>query len=339
MRVLAATNTGQILFSNVPSECISCARRCGMGTKKIVCDLNGETRRQGRKRDSEGDVYICSSDSDLFKSKKIFTKLLDALHALVPSTKNLRGDMETEANLRASRLVHNLKSINAHSIQEIFALVPQELLARGNFHNQVDAVSEIISSDPARAAIVLLKLNKHQNAAKCEFGSFQILNNPLPEIVKKNHPIHRVVLNTLNTFFADFTDKGIYIDLETCEERVDLNYETFQVALYHILQNATKYVADNTNIVIKFFRGVTFMIDLEMTSLEISDEDAEKIFEEGYSTDRARELGLSGDGLGLGIVQRLLGCNGGHLEILRDMPGMYLPDGYRLNIFRIHLPI
>ena len=205
--------------------------------------------------------------------------------------------------------------------------------------NQVHELSAIIEANAAESARTILRLNKLQNAAKCEFGSFEILNNPLPIIVKKNHPIRRVVLNTLHTFFADFTDKGVFVDVAPSDERVDLNYETFQVALYHLIHNATKYVKENSTISVSFYQNESYFIDFDMISLEIKDQDAGRIFDDGFSSDDARTLKLSGDGLGLGVVQKLLRYNGGELVILRDLPGYHSNDQFRRNLFRVTLPI
>ena len=76
-----------------------------------------------------------------------------------------------------------------------------------------------------------------------------------------------------------------------------------------------------------------------MTSLLISGEAIHCLLEDGFSSDEAREQGMAGSGLGLGIVKRALDVNSGNLEIVGNIPHRTnIPDGFARNIFRIRLP-
>ena len=55
------------------------------------------------------------------------------------------------------------------------------------------------------------------------------------------NPIRKVILNVLHTFFIDFNNQNIYVYVSEFKGRVKIDYESIQVALYHLIENATKW--------------------------------------------------------------------------------------------------
>jgi signal transduction histidine kinase len=343
MKVLVANKASQILFTNMLSECITCARECEDGSRLIECRATGSKRRIGRLRKTQGDVVLCSDNSDQRKSKKLFSALLGITGELFPALRQVRESVEEIAQKRASRVIHNLKTLNAHSLQEIYALLPQDQIASRDYGEQVTLASKIVRNDPKRTAKTLLRLNKHNIAMKCEFGSFSKVFDRNSEASKRPHAIRRVVLNTLHTFFPDFTDKRVFVDVDQNSDMVPLDYESFQAALFHLVDNAAKYVLDGTTLKVRFSRTEkTHIIRFEMTSIAIPDPDSETIFEEGFSSESARKLELSGDGLGMGLTRSLIEYNGGWIEMECNIASLLNSNHngieYQRNCFSIVLP-
>ncbi len=226
------------------------------------------------------------------------------------------------------------------STQEFYALAPQSRLARLPYHDQLDEVERIISQDPRGAAKALLRIQKNNVASKCEFGSYEKFNDTNPSLDLQVHDIRRVLLNILHPFFPDFSDKGIYVETQWSEAKIRLDYETFQVAVFHLIDNAVKYTAPHTPFnIFMSYENSSFVVSFEMTSLGISDADAVRIFSDGYSADGSRQLGKSGYGLGLGIAKKLLALNNARLIVARSIdPASVLRingQQYERNAFQI----
>ena len=76
-----------------------------------------------------------------------------------------------------------------------------------------------------------------------------------------------------------------------------------------------------------------------MKSLQLLPGEEEKIFEEGYSGSQARKFSLSGSGLGMPIVRRMLEINGAAISVFAGTR-IEVVDGveYAPNRFVIRLP-
>ena len=72
------------------------------------------------------------------------------------------------------------------------------------------------------------------------------------------------------------------------------------MALYHIVENASKYVLPNSNIEIKFnSNNESFSIVFLMQSFKLSTNDKDRIFEDGFSGSVAVKARKSGHGIGM----------------------------------------
>ena len=114
--------------------------------------------------------------------------------------------------------------------------------------------------------------------------------------------------------------KDSFVDVKESNEVVFIDYETVRVALFHLFQNATKYTCPDTRIYIDFNRRDGFVeMTTNMISLEITDEDMIRLYDEEYSGINARAQKLNGEGLGMGILRRALELNSCRIEIRRDI--------------------
>jgi len=329
-------------YTNLGPECEECHQRVSRGTQVTKCILSDQPRRQGVIVGEYGRVYACVDSTNLVKSKRIFIGLLKLIHSLIPHLANIRRQVSKSARRDSEKLLHNLRTQNAHGMQELFALLPQAELA-GNYTNQVETTRRIIEDDTDQAARVLLRLLKINNQMKCEIDSFEMLSEEVARVKKKSHPIRSVILNSLHHFFSDFTDKRVIVNVEEYAGRADLQYDLFSVVLYHLFGNAAKYTIGHSSMNIYFSStNSTNVIQIEMTSLAISDEDLPRLFEERFSSEAAKRLKLAGDGLGMYMVKRCLAYHGGDLIIDRNVdPDQRITSGreaYERNVFSIVLP-
>jgi signal transduction histidine kinase len=287
-----------------------------------------------------GTVFGFSSDLDYLRSTKKFRTTLEViLNSIDFVLDAVRTHSET-TNASTRRLIHNLTSLNAHNIQEIYSLVPQEQLA-SKTNGHVDEVQKIVSESPRDVALALLAIAKTNLSMKTEFSVFKNLFNAQPSLQRKRHVIHKVLMNVLYLFFPDFTDKDVHISVTESTVSAWFDYESIHVALYHLLDNASKYVKPRSNIDISIEeRDQCVALSFKMRSLRILKEEIPKLFDEGFSGGLAEKTGKSGSGIGTSLIKKILELNNGavvvniHPETVETLMGI----DYQDNVFEILLP-
>lgn len=311
------SNAQETIAENLATECKDCFATCSTPGKVIeVCPKYGLLRRQGIIKNNRGTTFLCCDET---KTTKLFRDKLEGLSYAYYDLQIPKEKYEADAKLNeqqsVNRLVHNLTSINAHNIQEIYDFVPQEILT-SNYQTQLDFIQKEIKRDTKKACLVFLRIAKHNIHMKSEFSIYRKLDRSDAELELRSHPIQKVLMNVLHTFFVDFTNNNIFVEVENYYGRVRIDYETIQVAIYHLIENASKYTKPETNILIQFKDyPTTVEVIFTMTSLFIEDDEVDKIFIEGYSGKAAKQSKLNGDGIGMWRINQMIRLNKGSIEI------------------------
>lgn len=141
------------------------------------------------------------------------------------------------------------------------------------------------------SVVKTLELNEEQkkelkNAHRTirEMDVYDYLHNSKGMMNFHSHPIHKVVKLSLQPFFLDFLEKKISIDFGSCKDYVRIDFATVSVVLGHFWNNAVKYCLNDGQIEIGYQTiKDTVVMKVTMTSLLITDEDYERLYEEGYS--------------------------------------------------------
>ena len=108
--------------------------------------------------------------------------------------------------------------------------------------------------------------------------------------------------------------------VEESDATAEFDYESVQVALYHLIENAAKYTAENSTLDVSFpSREGARCILLDMVSLAMDDDEFGRIFDDGYSGEAAKRLKRNGEGVGLGIIEPILTLNDAALVVRRDV--------------------
>ena len=234
--------------------------------------------RLGVIKSKNGVSYASSSRSDYLKSSQKFKTTHKSIHNSIDFVMQSLEKQQESSFKNTGRLIHNLTSLNAHIIQEIYSLVPQQLLS-GRTSGHAKIIQGIISNSSHETALSLLAIAKASASMKTEFSVFKKLFNPEPTLQKKYHQIHKVLMNILYLFFQDFSDKSVIVKITESTATGFFDYESIHVALYHILDNAAKYTKPNSTIEITISEdGSSVFINFSMTSLRIYDYEMEKIF-------------------------------------------------------------
>lgn len=306
------------VVGNLLKECQVCLNLCDSPGKKIeTCPKYGTSRRQGSVTNNKGTTFLCC---DTTKTTKLFREKVEALsyayHDLVEAKTEVEDDVKKAEQLRVNRLIHNLTSINAHNIQEIYDLVPQEVLA-SDHKNQIAHIVNELRRNPNKAALMFIRIAKHNIHMKSEFSIYKKLDRSDAKLDQRTHPIRKVVLNVLHTFFVDFSNNNIFVEVEENRDSVIFDYESIQVALYHLIENSSKYTKKNSIIKIYFIKNGFYLdVIFEMVSLYIEIEERDKIFIEGYSGKNAKKTNKSGDGIGMWRIDQMMKINGGEVKVV-----------------------
>lgn len=315
---IVKNTSNEVIVSNMVDECYTCLESCNTPGKVIeICPKYQTKRRFGVNVNNRGKTFICCDRS---KTTKLFRDKLESLsytfHDLVTAKLDIENEVKKVEQLRVNRLVHNLTSINAHNIQEVYDLVPQEILA-ADHNNQIKHIVKELERNPKKAALMFLRIAKHNIHMKSEFSIYKKLDRSDATLDRRPHPIRKVILNILHTFFADFNDNDIYVDINNdYDGLVKIDYESIQVALYHFIENAHKYTKFESIIKIRFIEEpYNVKVVFSMDSLYIEKDEREKIFVEGYSGKNAKLTSKNGDGIGMWRIDQMMRLNDGKIEI------------------------
>jgi K+-sensing histidine kinase KdpD len=151
---------------------------------------------------------------------------------------------------------------------------------------------------------------------KSEFSIYKKLDRNDAFLELSSHPIKKVILNILHTFFVDFTNNNIYVYVEDYNGRVKIDYESIQVALYHLIENSAKYTMPNSIVNINFKENGDYVnVYFKMRSLHIDNDELDKIFNEGYSGKAAVNCELNGEGIGMWQINKMVQLNNANIKV------------------------
>lgn len=310
---------GAIIISSLTRPNFEHYKNCTLKSEIIKCCFHdGKRKRHGKLTTKNGVIYVISSEKPILSSKKSLYTYLNIYSSILASTLEKGKSLIEGFNKRTRRLLHNLRSINAHNIQELESVIPQHELT-DNIFDQVELVKKKYSENSEYFSSCILRSIKNNLAMKVEVNVFDKMFESTPILKIEDYRIDRVLLNVLQTFFQDFTDSATTVKIGQTDKILKLDYETFQVCLYHLFDNASKYILHNKDLAIKFKNDKgDFLIELDMISLKIHNEEVALIMEEGVSGKEAIKVDKHGQGIGMYRVLNLLKLNDSTIELKRN---------------------
>lgn len=339
----ALDKDGDWVFDNFPTEAVYLIKEFKPSEKIIQISINNvmTSFRIGKKITIEGAVFTLSSEEKFVRSYKLFKQLVDLSAVSLKSIIEFKKDAEKKQNERTEEFTHNVTSLNSYSIQDVFALIPQNKLI-GNINKQKEVVKELLGKKSDESASTILRLIKYTLAMKVEFSVYERTIKPLGGVQKIIQPIRPLVLSALQIFMQDFEANKIEVSLDASDvsdKTLNVDYDSLFVSLYYILDNAVKYCCSKTRFKIIFVEEETcFSILFKMVSLKIESTEIERLSTRGYRSTAAIELNKKGQGIGMYRIQKTLKLNDAELEIVPryfDYAAKIKNICYEGNLFKI----
>lgn len=313
----AIDSRGDYVFDNFPDEIKFLIKelRTLKSTFKVKIAGSESQARFGSKTNEFGTIYVLTTEDKYINRVKFFKELIEISSLGLKPMVKFQKDLIDTHNSVNEEFIHNVTSLNSYSIQDLFALVPQNLLT-GNISKQHEIVKKIISDQPNVAVKTLLNLIKYSLATKVEFSVFERTLKPTTVLQKERHSIHAVILSILQIFIDDFEKHGVEVYLNACDKILYVDYDSLFVSLYYILENSVKYTCHNTDYKIVFKEeSDAFSILFIMISAKIEKDELEKLSIKGYRSVVAQKLNTSGHGIGMYRIHKTLKLNNAVLEI------------------------
>ncbi|MGN6646048.1 MAG: sensor histidine kinase [Cytophaga sp.] len=300
------------------------------------CDFSSKKIRHGKLTNEHGIAYLFTYDHDLINKPRYFKEKLRVYSEQLIEINNIKSKLVHDIQVDNRRLIHNITSFNAHNIQELYLIVPEEKLSK-DYKAIKETVKSYLLNDPDAVADAFLRIAKNSIAMKAEFTVFKKLDGGPSTLQKQTHNIRKVILTVLHVFYQDFKELDVYVSVEENDKFLKFDFETIRVALYHIIDNTVKYILPNTQLKIKFIENYvdgSYSILFDMISMEIKNSEVNDVVREGYSGVYARQGGKNGDGLGLYIVNKILNLNHSELIIHINQSPFYSKKVDNINYVR-----
>jgi hypothetical protein len=313
----AINKSEEYVFDNFPMEVKGLIHDHTLINKVFEISIDGENRkaRIGCKRSEFGSIYVLTTESKFINRKKFFNQLIELSTIALKPAVNFQNDLINSHSEENEEFIHNVTSLNTYSIQDLFALIPQNTLTE-NINKQTDKVREIIKDKPNVAATTLLNLIKYNLATKVEFSVFERTLKPSSFVSKSAFPIRPILLSILQIFIRDFENIRIEVSLDASEKSLNIDYDSLFVSLFYIMDNSIKYCCPNTKYKIIFKQeDDDFSILFIMISIKISDSDLKRITTRGFRSETAQKLNVDGNGIGMYRILKTLKLNDAELII------------------------
>lgn len=198
-----------------------------------------------------------------------------------------------------------------------------------------------MTEEPRDTALALLKIAKNNAAMKVEFSVFRKLFDSNPDLRIWPHNVHKVLMNVFYLFFPDFTDKEVKVVVGDSIDTACFDYESLHVALYHLIENAAKYIKPKTELSVSIEKTIeNIEVHMDMISVQIKDSEKDRIFEEGVSGELPGRIGKAGDGIGMNRAKKIIDLNSGSISVKPYTATAEVVMGvtYQRNVFSITLP-
>lgn len=311
--------TDEILLDNLKfTDCENCLSKVNSGCEyNIICPVDNANRRVGCKKSSKGYALVCAEGLTTRNFRIELQNVVDSIPQLLRFRKEIERSVHKEELQKMDRIIHNIKTQNAHAIQELTNYIDPEQFVY-DIRSLIPGVSNKIKKNTLRAAFVLLRLAKINTAMSQEIFIYDHITHKESkyQLEKRKYDLHAVLMLVFHEFMPDFNNKQVTIKVMDYEEKVVFDFTVIRFIFYHLIANAVKYIKPNSILSVSFDEDSNNnIVSFSMTSYHIFKEDLDQIYTEGYSGKIAVEQNTAGLGLGMYLVDIMVKLHNAKLLI------------------------
>ena len=267
MKFLIKDNNDRTIASNLANYCYSCYSDCKKVSGTLICYESSLKCRQGKVSTDNYSVFLCTKRK--VDSVRLFKNQLRGFQLLSPELDKARRRIDENTAERFRKLRHNLVSYNAHISNEIHAINIDNYADKSTV-SQLERIKRIITENPDNIAIALLRIQKNSKLIKAQFSVFDTIYEKATDLDLENHSIHKLLTLIYHTFWIDFNEKRVKVNIQSSDESVYCDYKTTSAALALLFDNNAKYVRPGSEFNIKIEPGKEYLcLQFDMVSAEI----------------------------------------------------------------------
>ena len=273
-----------------------------------------------RKKDI-GAVRIVTHENDpLFQGTKGVARACAVYLSLIPRFRQIEINQRQHFDSIIKRFTHNLIKFQTRFKGNFNRLISDNARSRP-FNELQKEVKARIEGNTSIAAQDVCQMSHRAVDLDAQIDTLRVISG-FADSARAESPIRVKLQQTIfrlsNPFIDELNRKSISLIVNipsatSGEEKVLVAPGLFNAAIWQLLDNASKYALDGTQINITAeLRSRPQKLVIAMTSVCVDEDEKEKIFLEGY---RGRNAGNKAEnGIGLFIVRKALGLMGARVH-------------------------
>jgi hypothetical protein len=327
------------VYSTLPKELNHKYESCRVENETFL--LNGKKYRHGIKINPNGIAYFVTSNREVVERPRLFKEKLESFLDFVPFIKKIKTSMKAKAETRSKRIIHNLRTLNAYNIQELYNLIPEDELLRVKKEERKGFIEKKVKEQMTKIPGMLMNIMKNSFGISTEFIVSEKIYGTNQKPKRDKHPVRRALMSILYLSSHSFYEKEIVIDVDDSTQEIMMDYGIFQVVITQLMDNALKYAKPQSTINISFsVEDNCFCISIHMLSLYIGDKELKQLTNEGFCGEEAKRVKKNGKGIGMFLVKRVLELERAKIDVSNGGAKIVSGDGvsYSNNKFTIKYP-
>lgn len=284
----------------------------------------GELRNIYRNTDDGAVRLIVNTNSSFFQGTKGVARACQIYLSLIPKFKQIQNKERNYYDTLLRRFAHNLVKFQTRFKGNFSRLISDAARSRP-FSELKDEVKRRIEQDTDRAAEDVAQMSHRAVDLDAQIDTLRIIagyaDSPDPSN-KIGVSLQKTIFRLINPFVEELQKRNIKFIISIPQvnnntEKVLVDPGLFNAAIWQLLDNASKYVKDNTEITISASLNTNPQtLELSMISVCIDKDEEELIFLEGK---KGRHAGQKGEhGIGLYIVKKALGLMGAKISVKNE---------------------
>lgn len=248
------------------------------------------------------------------KNSKFQTKIYSDVY--LKSNKIFQRKFEETKSIE-SISIHNTKHFISDINTALSAIIKEKELLQKTSDERLGLIMNEIELKKKELANSLQDIFRNAKHATLAYGVTEYFSkeSELQQCDYSNHKIHGLIVSILYLYEKYFKDKNIRVNIigDVRDISVFVNYSSIKIGFDQIFNNILKYSNKDSVVSITFERNKDKYIDIvfNMESVCVSEDDQKEIFKIGHRGEKAKEYSLTGDGIGMAVINKVISLNRG----------------------------